>query len=386
MRTLATFLAAIVLTACGAEPGTDPGDPPGAKAKDHELKLPARHEAAGEVIVYAELQGATATHQTALHYALGDGYPDQVTLAPQHGFVVSQGCQIVLGAVVWQSIAEVQGTAAKVALGDGKLSVDLLDEGEVSVLLQGEITGQHCTSDGGPLVGSIPLQHRVVIQAHRVAGFVVEQLYQQLSGCPGAVVLPSGAPLWAPTASPLAAGGLRFEAANAPAPVAITLRSRGVLTPLDDGDLSAEAGTVSVSLDTKLPVEGLQSFEVVGPEALTAVEAALTLRKAAAKGSVSEPIEEGMSYDLFFPEEPNEVVVRVSAAETALGALCANVPGSWFSSASSTPEQCAASVGVTDPYSADVPVASVRAPGECRLEVTIPRTHHAWATRFTTTL
>lgn len=390
MRTLAPFTAAIVLTACGAEPGLPnpkPHDPPPeVTPASHELKLPASVASSQEVIVYAKREGAKASYETELHYALAGGYPSQVTLAPEGGYVISQGCKLRLGTVVWKSIADVQGTAAKVALDGGKLAIDLLEEGDVSLLLEGEVTGQECTPESGPPETSIPLQHRVVLHTHHVAGFVVEQFNQVLSDCWGAMVLPSGAPVSVPTAAPLAADGARFDAANAPAPVAITLRSPGALTLLDSGRFSAEAGTVSLSLDTKLPVEGLQSFEVVGPDALTAVDAELYLSKAASKGSITEAIDEGMSYSIFFPEERNQVVIRATSAMTALGKLCDNVPGEWFSSTSSTPEKCAAVAGVTDPFSTSyIPVASILAPGECRVEVTIPKTTHGWTTSFITT-
>lgn len=388
MRTLALFVAGIVLTACGAGPGPTIGDPPPeAPGLAHELKLPAQHASSQEVTVYAELDGDLATELTELSYALADGYPSQVTLSAKDGFVVTQGCSIRLGAVVWKSLAEVQGSAAKLELDAGTLAIELREEGDVSALLEGEITEQHCTSEDGKVVTSIQLEHRVVLHVRPIAGFVVEQFHQQLGDCQDSVVLPSGAPLWAPTASPLDAAEQRFEAANAPAPVAITLRADGALTQLADGHLSAEAGTVAVSLDTPLPVHGLRSFEVVGPEALTSVQAALYLRKAAAKGNISERIEEGMSYKLFFPEQSNEVEIEVDSAMTSRGELCANIPADWFSATSSTPEQCIASAeGSESDATSFVSVAAVRSPGECALEVTIPGTSQRWTTKFSTTL
>jgi hypothetical protein len=384
MRTLALFVAGIVLTACGAGPGEPPPEAPGLA---HELTLPAKLASSHEVTLYSHLDDGQATELTEVSYGLTDGYPTRVTLSARDGYVLSQGCELRLGAVVWQSIVEVQGTAAKLDLDKGTLALDLREEGDVSVLLEGEITEQHCTSGDGPAVTSIPLKHRVVLHVHRVAGFVVEQFHQQLADCWDSMVLPSGATLWAPAASPLDAEGQRFEAANAPTPVAITLRSDGALTPVGEAQLSAEAGTVSVLVDTMLPVQGLRSFDVVGPDALTAVEAALYLRKAASKGDISERIEEGMSYEIFFPELSNEVEIHVDSAMTARGKLCANIPAAWFSSTSATPEQCEASAEGTEAVSSSfVSVAAVRSPGECRLEVTLPGTSQRWTTKFSTTL
>lgn len=383
MRALAPFVAGIVLTACGSGPSEPP---PGTPGQDHELILPAQLASSQDLIVYADLDGDHAAGLNELDYGLADGFPTQVTLSAESGYVLGEGCQIRLGAVIWKSITEVQGTAATLSLDKGALAVDLLEEGEVSALLEGEITDLHCTFGDGPAVTSIPLKHRIALHVHRVAGYEVEQFHQRLTDCWDSVILPSGAPLWAPTASPLDTAGQRFEAANAPAPVAITLQSDGHLTQGDAGKLSATAGTVSISLDTTLPVRGLSSFAVVDADALTSVEAALHLRKAAAKGSVSERIEEGMSYAIFFPDQSNEVGIQVEAATTAGGKLCANVPGAWFSATSATPEQCAASaVGTDDEYGNFTSVAAVRSPGECGLEVTIPGTSHRWTTKFSTT-
>ncbi|MDI1484606.1 hypothetical protein [Polyangium sp. y55x31] len=380
MRAVASLVFALVLAACADGPAPDSAEP----SPVHTLTLPARYASSSDVVAYAELANGQAKEETELTYALADGYPREVTLVPKDGFVLSSDCKMHPGPVVWQSIADVQGTAAAVEIVGGALAVELREEGTVTVLLEGEITGQQCPSEDGSIATALPLQHRLVLHVERVTGFVVEQFHQQLAGCWDAMVLPAGAPLWAPTARPLDATGKPFSAVNAPAPVALTLQSNGDLTSGPGVTyMTAGPGTVTVSVDTTLPVQGMQAFEVVGPDALTSVEASFYLRKAALKGNVSEPIEEGASYKLFLPEESNGVDLHVEEAMTTHGKLCENVPGAWFASESSTPVQCDASVGVVDPFaSSTIPVAAIGDAGECRLWVTIPGTTQRWATRF----
>ncbi|MDC0745315.1 hypothetical protein [Polyangium mundeleinium] len=388
MRSLALLVLGLALAACADSPAPDAAAPsPGPGAPVHTLTLPASYASSSDVVAYADLAKGQAKEETELTYALAEGYPRDVTLVAKGGFVLSSECSISPGQVVWQSITDVQGTAAGVDLVGGALAIELREEGTVTVLLEGEITGQHCPSEDGSTATVVPLQHRLVLHVERVAGFVVEQLHQQLADCWNTMVLPSDAPLWAPTARPLDATGKPFSPVNAPAPVALTLRSNGDLTPGPGStDLTAGPGTVTVSVDTTLPVQGMQAFEVVGPDALTSVEASFYLRKAALKGNVSEPIEEGTSYSLFLPEESNGVDLHVDAAMTTLGKLCANMPQAWFASASSTPAQCEASVGAVEPFASSIlPVAAIGDAGECRLSVTIPGTAQRWTTRFSIT-
>ncbi|MFY0540524.1 hypothetical protein [Nannocystis pusilla] len=131
---------------------------------------------------------------------------------------------------------------------------------------------------------------------------------------------------------------------------------------------------MAIDVATTLPVRGLTSFTVVGPEALTSVDAALHLTRAAAKGSISEPIEPDMSYALFFPDQRNSVELRVLAASTELGKLCADPPAAWFVSTSTTPGQCTAPAASDDEFTSFIPVARVVTAGECRLDVELPGT------------
>jgi hypothetical protein len=383
MRAFASSTILFALVACEA---VDPqGGAPLDPAATYELTLPARHASSHEVQVFAELDGERAVERTELSFGLAEGYPRRVELVPASGLVLGPACLTSPGAVVWRSIGDVQGAAAGLELDGGALVVELQEEGTVTALLEGVIADQQCSFGDE---AEVALRHEVVLRVHRVTGYVVEQIHQGVADCDQSVVLPADAPLHAPTARPLDAEGLPFAALNAPEPVSITLRSDAALTQHGEGAaLWAEPGAVSVSVDTTLPVRGLESFVVVGPDSLTAVEAALYLRKAAAKGSVTERIADGAAYRLFFPESVNKVDVQVDSAMTSHGRLCAEVPAAWFASSSATPGRCEADAGSPDKLAgAGIPVATIVDVGECRLEVTIPGTSHAWATYFTTTL
>ena len=333
-----------------------------------------------EVIAYGHVDATgVATDVTELSYALGADYPAEVVLVPKGGYAMGRNCALDFGTLTWSTLV-VEGTAVTASLEGGSLHLTLREEGDASLLLEGNVDQQHCSGNA-----VVPLHQRINVHVHRVAGFTVDTLHQYWVECETKVVLPADAPLWVPVAHAMDAEGRQFEPANAPSPVQLTLRSSGALSPAPNAwEFTAAPGHVTISLETALPVQGLSSFEVVGPDALTEVQAALYLRKAASKGSVSEALEDGGSYRLFFPGQDNAVTARVETARTAGGRLCANVPAAWFSAVSSTPEQCG-SPPVSDEPFGDVAVAAVRALGECRLEVTIPETAQRWAARFTTT-
>lgn len=386
MRTLAVTLTGIVLAACDpvGAPGTADPDPPlTAGPGGHALTLPVQHASSRDILVYADLAGDRASASTELSFGLADGYPDRVALVPGDGYVLGDGCSLQPGPVVWRAIADIQGNAAALRLEHGVVTLDLRDEGPVSALLVGEVAQQDCQLGGTP-VTTVPLQHRIDLHVLRVAGFEVEQFHQILADCRDAMILPADAPLWPPVARPFDSTGTRFDPANAPKPAAITLRSDGPLTLANEADqLTAGPGTVAIEVDTDLPVRGLRSFTVVGPESLTAVDAALYLSKAAAKGSVTVPIATGGEYQLFFPDQRNTVDLQVNAAMTAGGKLCANLPRAWFAATSATPEQCAPTpTGPEDSLSGELTIADIHAPGECRLAVTIPGTDLEWSTQF----
>lgn len=335
MRASAPLMLVTVLSACGLL-----GEPSDAPVSGHQLTLPIRYASSHELTIYHRVQPDLPIGVTELSYGLFDGYPQNVTIAAK-GMALTPECKARLGSVVWSKLVDVKGTAARLSLSAGRIEVELLSEGSVSAILEGDITEQECAPPDKPVMSSIKLFHRVVLQVDRVAGFFVDQPNQQLNDCQDQLVLPSRVPLRAPVAHPVNAAGRRFDPRNAPSAAAIVLRSTGAWTAADPGELMAEPGMVSVSVETQLPVQGLRSFRIVGPESLTSAPATLYLERALAKGSVRERIQEGTSYKLLFPEQRNSVTVEVSPAMTAFGRLCANLPGTWFAATSSTPEQCA---------------------------------------------
>lgn len=380
----------------GDPPSGDPpsGDPPASGRPEpgpqtHELVIPARHVSSADLTIYADFAGGQATATTELVYGLAAGYPRQLTLGSGKGYVLLPGCPTGFGPVSWTSLDGVEGTAATVSLAGNSLSIDLHDEGTVTVDLAGTLGGQQCqAADGSPLA-TVPLRHRVLVRVKRVASFLVEQpVHQHWPGCEESLVLPSGGPLWSPTVTPLDAAGQGFRPGNAPVPAAVILRSSGELTPhsAHSDVFTAGPGQVTVSVDTTLPVLGLSGFEVVGPAALTGAAVSFHLSRYTLKGGMATPIEEGQSYPLFHPGQSNGVEVHTESATTTHGALCANIPGSWLASGSPTPAQCEASVVIPEELTSNaVPVATLHAPGECRLAVTVPGTALRWETRFSTT-
>lgn len=390
MRAAAPFVLVTVgtlltsLGACGSL-----GEPSDAPAAGHQLTLPIRYASSHELTIYHRVQPDLPIGMTELSYGLADGYPQKVRIAAK-GIALSPECEARLGEVVWSKLVDVKGTAARLSLTAGWIDVELLAEGAVSATLEGEILGQECAPKDKPAVNSVKLFHRVVLQVDRVAGFVVDQPNQQLNDCQDQLVLPSRVPLRAPVAHPLNAAGRRFDPRNAPSAAPIVLRSTGAWIAADPGELMADPGMVSVSVDTQLPVQGLRSFRIAGPESLTTVPITLYLEHALSKGSMRERIQEGMTYKLRFPEQRNSVSIEVSPAMTEFGKLCANLPPTWFAATSSTPEQCApratgasadAETFPLNPF----PIATIGSLGECRLEVTLPGSGFRWTTRFGTT-
>lgn len=375
-------LAGSLVTAC-APPPKDPITPAPEKPTPAlvELGVPSRQLAKAELDIYAWLDAGVATMETDLSYALGDGYPEALTLTPGQTVYVVNGCTLTIGTASWSNLTAVQGTAATLTLAANALSIDLREEGVVTAVLEGQLTGVSCMVEGNS-VTSLPLRQAVTMRVRRVASFVVESLHQTRIGCEQKVVLPSAGTLWLPTVHPVDSAGERFEATNAEVPVAMTLRSTGGLSRVGEYALEATQGHVDVSLDTTKPVQGLKDFEVVDPEALTTVQAALFLRKATAKGSVTEEIAEGGSHQLYFPDRENLVELQVEQAATHLGTLCATLPASWLSAVSTTPGQCVPASG--EQFGSGLPVVAILGLGRCEVEVTIAHTPHRWAAAFTT--
>lgn len=347
----------ICLAACGS-PVPLPGEP----VAQPELVFPTEYAAATELIAYAQYVPGQATEFTEITYVLGDEYPREVTLVPSNGYALGGGCRTHFGKLSWTRLVSAEGDAATVSLESGQLKVALRNEGEVSVLLEGTVDSQECPAVDGTTLTIVPLQHRLTLRVHRAASVLVDQLSQRWPECATKVVLPANSVLWVPRAHLVNAAGQQFSAANAPTPFEVTLRSNAALW-LDGSELRADEGTVSISVNTSLPVRGLSAFEVVGPETVSSVQAELFLRKAASKGNVSERLVEDQSYLIWNPEEFNSVDVRVEAVQTSQGRLCAPVPAEWFVAVSATPEQCAP-VTEGERSGADVAVAKILGAGQ----------------------
>lgn len=363
-------LLLVFLCACSPPPPALPGEP--------VLVWPAKAETSVGVTGYFQFDAGVAHELTELTWGMGEGFPNDVVLVPMGGYSMGGGCQLEYGQLFWRSLVSVEGTAAAVSLEGGLLHLTLKEAGEVSVLLAGELDEQRCGT-----LNLVPLQHRLRMRVRVATGFVVDQTHQRGPECDQRLVLPAGSSLWTPVVHPVDRWGQQFTAANAPFPVELTLRGEGALTQTG-AQFTATPGRVSISVATALPVRGLSSFEVVGPSAVTSVEGALVLRKAASKGSVIEELEEGGSSLLWHPEGENRVDIHMGEVQTSAGRLCAPVPAAWFEAVSATPSQCEVAVS-GEPYGGDVSVAKVVSAGECRLEVTMPQTTQRWSARFSTT-
>jgi hypothetical protein len=383
------LLMACVLTfvACGGPP--EPGlTPVAAAASDAsvpfvEVVFPATVETRVQETVSAQLDAGTAIVSTQRDFALGEEYPASVVLAPTGGTFVN--CPQTRPVATWKAIRSISGDAASVALESfGSLRVTLVREGTVTVVLEGDVSGVRCIVDGGE-TNTVPLLHTMTLRVQRVAGFVVEHPSRFRDGCAGErLVMPIGADVAVPTALPLDGAGRKFLAANAPTAASLTLRTQRDVTVTGNAWRLSRPGQVEVSLATRLPVQGVKAFEVVGPESVRSVDAALYLTLEAAKGSFSQRVEDGGSYRVFFPTGENTIELRVSSATTTAGPLCSQVPAGWLLATSSTPEQCRA-VSPSPGYAGGTHVASLVDAGACGLDVVLTGTGFHWAAAFSTT-
>ena len=129
MRSVLSLLSTLFLLACGTSPGTPLEDSSNSPAQSYQITLPAQYAATQEFTLYASLKGTEATALTEIVYGLAPGYPSNVVTMPKGGYLRGPECSIQEGAVTWSSIAAQDGTAARVSLEQGKLSVVLLEEG-----------------------------------------------------------------------------------------------------------------------------------------------------------------------------------------------------------------------------------------------------------------
>jgi hypothetical protein len=362
-----------------------PTDPGTATPSEHTLVVPAEHPTTTAIEGLVTFTGDRLNQKTELVYGLAEGYPRQVTITLGKSYVVKSGCQERFAQGSWTAITGRTGTAATVALVDGALTVELQEEGDGMVLVAGEIPGLPCGPEGEP-GPAVVFEHLVELHVKRVAGLRLTHSTTGASACTDVLVLPSEHRLWLPQVLALDGAGQPFWPVNAKVPATLTLHSDGELAVgPEPWSFVAAAGAVAVEVDSSLSVEGLQRFDVVGPEALTSVQAELYLRRAVAKGDHSQIIENGKSYPVWFPDRSNGVDLRVETAMTTHGELCAKVPRGWFTVTSATPEQCAVKIEEDDAYAQGVTLATLQSLGECRLDVTVPGAPQRWTTSFHTT-
>ncbi|MDP1823698.1 MAG: hypothetical protein Q8L48_10660 [Archangium sp.] len=338
------------------------------------IAWPKKTETSTEVLVYPVYDMGMAAGRTELTYAFGDDYPSEVELVPGSG----TACRSELAPLTWTGIASTEGTAATATLVDGKLKLSLVEEGVVTLFLDGTIA-QSC--DGQP---QVPLRHRLILTVQRIASFEVSHLGQVDDGC-DTLVLPSGDKLRPPRVSALNAAGLPFLPSNASSPVELKLTSDSTVT-LSGSWFTASPGHVTISLDTGIPVSGLESFDVVGPDSITEMTVELLVRKAISSSTFDfEPLVNGQTYRLpqLIPDATNNSVdVRPVRVVTRKGLLCAYAPPSWFDAVSSTPGVC--------PRDSSGEVASTRVPvlkivdrGECRFKATVVQSTQQWSGNIT---
>lgn len=388
------LIALLLLAGCGSLPPIKPSELPDASVPDASVRpatltVPARVETALALPVYAQLDGAAATFTDTVAYAFGDAYPAHLTLTPTGlVYVAARGCNFSEKSptAAWKTLQVVSGDAATATLENGTLTLDLVHEGGVQLVLSGELYGAECVIAGQTL-STLKLEHTVNVVVNRVTGFVVAHPNHNRRGCDGtSMTLAAGMSHPAPTALPLNGRSEKFFAENAPEAVQLTLESGRDVLPEGKQWRLEGPGTVRVALATMLPVSGVTTFEVIGPEALVSATGQLTLLRAAAKGSFSTVIEPGASYPLFFPDELNGVELNLDPVQTTGGALCSQVPPAWFSVTSTTAHRCAPlAMPVTGLYGYGTQVANIIATGDCELAVTVPGSPLKWAASFTTT-
>lgn len=367
-RTAVATLTAL-LVACGGRPDARPPVEAvdGGTGGAHTLLVPARLERTYRhdwaLLRGRADAGLAGTH--AVSFALGSGFPDEPVLTfPQ-----------VLGTLTnttplrtrWTQLT-VEGDALTAQLSaEGDVQTRLLREGAARLVLGG--VGQ--PEDEREPPADVPLTLSVDVTVRHVASYVVRSFSQVLGGCPTRAVFPANG-VWLPVAIPRDGTGREFTVANASSPLPLELISTGPLGALSGQVLEIAAGHVDVRAQTSAPVDGLKSFEVIDSEDLTQATVTAHVVRAAAKGSISEPVTTGASYRLFFPEQPNTVELRVSDAQSRLGAVCGVVPAAWFLPVSETPSVCEAKPGG----------AVLRGVGECRLTLQAPGVAPGWSARF----
>ena len=103
MRIFSFSMCMFLVGCAGPKPIAQPPTP--------ELVFPSRYESAAQLSIYARVDAGVAGWDNELSYALGDGFPQTVTLTPTGPVYVIEDCDLALGAATWTSLTDLQGTA-----------------------------------------------------------------------------------------------------------------------------------------------------------------------------------------------------------------------------------------------------------------------------------
>ncbi len=345
---------------------------------------PARTEAAPQISIYGEVNNAkVATQALVFALALGDAYPQVVTVRPSKPTYLIQGCsRATWGEARWSAITGLRGDAARLSIVDGALQVEIDRAGDMAFALEGEVTGVECTV-GAETLTQVSLRNDVVLHVSAVSGFVVSHFAQDDAECADRVLLATSRSHQPPRITALDSHGRAFKPLNAPEPVAMTLRSDQPLF-VGDTEVQLPRGKTSIELDTTLPVRGLRVLEAVDSSSVTQATLKLQLMRATLKGATPADLTDGATFPIWHPEENNYVAVNYERITTTRGVLCSPPGEDWFEATSETPSTCAVDDLSYDKL-ASYAVAKVLAAGECRLQVGIVGTQLTWPARFTTT-
>jgi hypothetical protein len=308
-------------------------------------------------------------------YGLGSGFPTEVRLLASD-WVYGLRCRTSpLTTMRWNAVRIHAGTAASLNLvEEGELRVSLLHDGDLVADIDGLVDGIDCP-DGAR---SQPLRHRLSLHVRTVTAF---RLAFSSIPCGPRPIAPAGVPLWLPNVQAVDAKGEPFYPANRYPAAALTVRgailaSTGVLPTV-----ILAPGPVELSLDSPLPMLGIQGYDIVDHTAVTGITASLKISLEASKGSTSQPLVEGATVHLLRAGENNHVFLEVEEVRTSKGTLCGNAPTSWFLVDSSTQSVCSTPAAVR-PFG-HIPLVSLNRPGRCQFEASLAGGSLRWAGAFT---
>lgn len=314
----------------------------------------------------------TITIDSTVSYGLHPGYPTQVELTASKVIFPRQCGFNDTTTVTWSGVRVTSGEAVSVSFSNSKVQVALLKAGTAEVEIDGSMDGVDCRAGS-----SLKLRHRLTLRVIPVAGFRLKS-FGPLGSCGDRPIVPAGVPLLLPQVMALSSSGDSFFPANQEP--AATLIAKGALL---DAAPTFGPGPVTLTVDTTLPVDGLQRFEAVDHTKVTDVQGKLVVHAQAAKGTVPMPLTEGADVRLF-TEQGNFVVLQVDSTMTTLGPLCAPPPASWFLTDSSTASVCSTPAKGT-PFTG-IPLVNLDHQGTCRFETRVAGGPLRWSGSFTATV